>query len=147
MGWGEHTVAPGRKEQWLPWAWPHDGHQSGGKFDAKDQKKLADLYRDHGLKMLKDHAQFTDGTNGVESGVMMMLERMETGRWKVFANCSDWFEEFRNYHREEGVIVKEMDDTLCASRYAAMMLRFGITRPALARTDAMTTVGDPHVGY
>jgi hypothetical protein len=53
-----------------------------------------------------------------------MLDRMQTGRWKVFSTCQWWFEEFRQYHREDGQIVKERDDTLSASRYAYMMRRF-----------------------
>src|SRR5690606_16714078 len=114
---------------WLPWAWPHDGRQSGGKFDAKDQKQLQALYAEHGLNMLGQHATFEDGTNGVEAGVLDMLQRMQTGRWKVFAHLDDWFEEFRLYHRKDGLIVKENDDLLSASRYAHMMRRFAITKP------------------
>lgn len=114
---------------WLPWAWPHDGRQSGGKFDAKDQKQLQALYAEHGLNMLGQHATFEDGTNGVEAGVLDMLQRMQTGRWKVFAHLEEWFEEFRLYHRKDGLIVKENDDLLSASRYAHMMRRFAITKP------------------
>ncbi len=48
---------------------------------------------------------------------------METGRWKVFDHLTEWFEEFRLYHRKDGKIFKEYDDLICASRYAMMMLR------------------------
>lgn len=114
---------------WLPWAWPHDGKQSGGKFDAKDQKQLQQLYAEHDLKMLGQHAQFEDATNGVEAGVLDMLQRMQTNRWKVFSHLVEWFEEFNLYHRKDGLIVKLNDDLLCASRYAYMMRRFAIVRP------------------
>ncbi len=114
---------------WLPWAWPHDGHQSGGKFDAKDQEQLQAIYKGHGLKMLDEHATFENGTNGVESGAQEMLDRMQTGRWKVFSPLEEWFEEFRLYHRLGGLIVKEADDLLCASRYAFMMRRHAKTKP------------------
>ncbi len=114
---------------WLPWAWPHDGKQSGGKFDAKDQKQLQSLYAEHGLSMLGKHAQFEDGTNGVEAGVLDMLQRMQTGRWKVFSHLEDWFEEFRLYHRKDGLIVKENDDLISASRYGLMMKRHAIVKP------------------
>ena len=114
---------------WLPWAWPHDGKQSGGKFDAQDQQQLQAIYKKHGLKMLFQHAQFEDGTNGVEAGITDMYERMETGRWKVFAHLSDWFEEFELYHRKDGLIVKLNDDVISASRYALMMKRYAITKP------------------
>jgi phage terminase large subunit-like protein len=113
---------------WLPWAWPHDGKQSGGKFDAQDQQQLAQIYKKHGLKMLHTHATFEDGTNGVEAGITDMYERMETGRWKVFAHLADWFEEFELYHRKDGLIVKLNDDLISASRYALMMKRYACLR-------------------
>jgi hypothetical protein len=53
-----------------------------------------------------------------------MLQRMQTGRWKVFSICTEWFEEFRLYHRKDGRIVKERDDLISASRYALMMKRY-----------------------
>ena len=47
-----------------------------------------------------------------------MLDRMQTGRWKVFSTCRAWLEERRLYHRKDGVVVKERDDAISASRYA-----------------------------
>lgn len=118
---------------WLPWSWPHDGHQSGGKFDAKDQEQLAAMYRKHGLNMLHQHATFEDGTNGVEAGIAEMLERMQTGRFKVFSELSDWREEFSMYHRKNGIIVKEADDLMAATRYAIMMRRHARTKREATR--------------
>ena len=77
--------------------------------------------------MLPQRATFTDGSNGVEAGVLEMLDRMQTGRFKVFSHLADWFEEFRLYHREDGKIVKLNDDLLSATRYAMMMLRHART--------------------
>ena len=54
---------------------------------------------------------------------MAMLDRMKTGRLKVFAQLDEWFEEFRLYHRKDGLIVKERDDLLSATRIGLMMLR------------------------
>lgn len=104
----------------LMFSWPHDGlaHDKG----SGDQ--LAELYRKQGLIMCPEKATFEDGTNGVEAGVLDMLERMQTWRWKVFSTCRIWLEEFRTYHRKDGKIVKERDDVLSASRYALMMKRF-----------------------
>jgi phage terminase large subunit-like protein len=113
---------------WLPWAWPHDGKQSGGKFDQQDQQQLQAIYKKHGLAMLFQHAQFEDGTNGVEAGITEMYERMETGRLKVFAHLLDWFEEFELYHRKDGLIVKLNDDLISATRYAIMMKRYFVTQ-------------------
>lgn len=110
---------------WLPWAWPHDGLQH-----SKDSgEQLAEQYKRQRVNMLPERATFEDGTNGVEAGVSDMLQRMQTGRWKVFNTCGEWIEEFRLYHRKDGKIVKERDDVLSASRYALMMLRFAIAKP------------------
>jgi phage terminase large subunit-like protein len=105
---------------WLPWAWPHDGLQ----HDKGSGEQLAAQYRGHGLAMLPERATFDDGTNGVEAGISDMLQRMQTGRFKVFSTAGDWLEEFRLYHRKDGRIVKERDDVISASRYALMMKRF-----------------------
>lgn len=113
---------------WLPWAWPHDGHQSGGKFDAKDQAELAVIYREHGLKMHLTHATFESGGFSVEAGITDMLERMQTGRLYVFRELHDWQEEFLLYHRKDGLIVKEHDDILSATRVACTMKRIGKTK-------------------
>ncbi|MBM3091602.1 DNA packaging protein [Ensifer sp. T173] len=105
---------------WMPWAWPHDGLQ----HDKGSGEQLAAQYRGQGLTMLPERATFDDGTNGVEAGLSDMLQRMQTGRWKVFRTCPLWLEEFRLYHRKDGKVVKERDDVISASRYALMMKRF-----------------------
>lgn len=109
---------------WLPWSWPHDALQ----HDKSSGEQMALLYKAQGLNMLDDRATFEDGGNGVEAGVMEMLDRMQTGRWKVFAHLNDWFEEFRLYHRKDGLIVKVGDDLLSASRYAMMMRRYAVVQ-------------------
>jgi hypothetical protein len=50
----------------------------------------------------------------------------------VLNHLSDWFEEFRLYHRQDGRVVKQGDDLMAATRYALMMLRH-------ARTEAVRT--------
>jgi phage terminase large subunit-like protein len=120
--------------EWLPWAWPHDGLQ----HDKGSGQALADQYKTQGLNMLPDKATHPPqdgekegaGGNSVEAGIVDMLDRMQTGRWKVFSNLTEWFEEFRMYHRKDGKVVKLDDDLISASRYAYMMRRFAITRPA-----------------
>jgi len=109
---------------WLPWAWPHDGLQ----HDKGSGIQLAQQYKAQGLKMLHEKATFPDGSNGVEAGVAEMIDRMQTGRLKVFKHCAPWFEEFRLYHREDGIIVKEDDDLISATRYAMMMRRYAIVK-------------------
>lgn len=115
---------------WIPIAWPHDGLQ----HDKGSGDQLAKLYRDHSLNLLPERATHEDGGFGVEAGVFEMLERMQTGRLKVFRGLADWLGEFRLYHRDKGIIVKQRDDLLSATRYALMMRRFAETeRPARPR--------------
>ena len=104
----------------LLWAWPHDGyqHDKGSGLDLHKQ------YQDQGLKMLSEHATYEDGGFGVEAGLMDMLDRMQTNRFKVFKHLLDWFSEFLLYHRKDGKVVKEFDDLMSATRYGIMMLRF-----------------------
>ena len=111
----------------LLWAWPHDGRREtleGAGFALMRQ------YQEQGLDMLHEHAQFEDGSVSVEAGLMDMLARMQTGRFKVFKHLLDWLEEFRLYHRKDGKVVKEGDDLMAATRYAVMMLRYASTEAA-----------------
>jgi hypothetical protein len=79
--------------------------------------------------MLPSHATWPDGGISTEAGIAEMQQRMETGKFKVASHLSEFFEEFRLYHRREGVIVKERDDILSAVRIAVMAKRFGKTMP------------------
>jgi hypothetical protein len=83
--------------------------------------------------MLGTHAQFKDGSVSVEAGLMMMLDRMQTNRFKVFSTLNDWFEEFRLYHRAEGRVVKLRDDLMSATRYGVMMIREAVVEPRVLR--------------
>jgi phage terminase large subunit-like protein len=123
------------KGKWMPVAWPHDGLQ----HDKGSGEQLAQQYRNLGVNTLVDKATHPpadgqkegEGGNGVEAGISEMLERMQTGRWKVFTTCAAWLAEFRMYHRKDGLIVKKNDDVISASRYGMMMLRYAITEPKI----------------
>ncbi len=147
-----HAAAIKARGDWIPVAWPHDGlqHDKGGGAPLSDQ------YRKQGCKMLPEKATHPpepgedEGTGGntVEAGVLALLDRMQTGRLKVFSHLSDWFEEVRMYHREDGKIVKDDDDVLDATRYAHMMLRFAKTRPVKRRVVGGVFVPTtPGMGY
>jgi hypothetical protein len=112
----------------IPVIWPHDGytHERGSGIS------LADQYRNEGVNMLPFH--FTNppapgqmegsGGNSVEAGIMDMLSRMESGRFKVFKHLKPWWDEFSQYHRQDGKVVKIFDDAMSATRYATGSLRF-----------------------
>jgi hypothetical protein len=96
----------------LLWAWPRDGRRETLEGAGV---ALASQCRAQGLDMLHQHAQFEDGSVSVEAGLMDMLDRMQTGRFKVFKHLLDWFEEFRLFHRKDGRVMKEGDDLMAAN--------------------------------
>jgi phage terminase large subunit-like protein len=122
--------------EWIPTMWPHDGMSVGDKQTGKAFKTL---YEDEGVNM---HAEWAThppapgakegtGGNSVEAGLMDILNRMETGRFKVFRNCTKFIKEKGQYHRKvkngKSEIVKFMDDVISACRYGIMMLRHART--------------------
>lgn len=121
-----------RRGDWIPVAWPHDGLM----HDKASGKPLADIYRDeYGINMHRDpfsnppQVGKDEGTGGqgVEVGIQEILNRLETGRHKVFSNCVALQEERRMYHRKDGKVVKLRDDLMSAERYGLQMLRHAIT--------------------
>jgi hypothetical protein len=137
-----HSAAIKPWGAWVPCAWPHDGLN----HDKGSGEELANQYRTQGLNMLPERATFVDGGNGVEAGLMEMLDRMKTGRWKVFSTCGDWFSEFRLYHRKDGKVVKIMDDLISSSRYGMMMLRFAEQAPKERNKERFGRVGGSWMG-
>lgn len=134
-----HAAAILAKGPWIPMAWPHDAyqHDKGGSCE-----QLCKQYRDLKVNMLRDHATHSpdpikgekegQGGFGREAGLTLMLDRMNTGRLKVATHLNDWWEEFRLYHRQDGKVVDDNDDLMCATRYLLMMLRFAKEAPAPA---------------
>jgi phage terminase large subunit-like protein len=101
-------------------AWPQDALQ----HDKASGDQIGQLYRENGLDMCLEHAQFEDNRrNGVEAGIWDILDRMQSNRFRVFSHLTNWFEEFDQYHRDDGRVAKIGDDLMDATRYAVMMLR------------------------
>jgi len=124
-----HAAAIKARGNWIPCAWPHDALS----HDKGSGATLAQLYKAQGLRMLDERAQYPNGSNAVEAGIMDMLDRMRTDRFKVFDNLKPWFEEFRSYHRKDGRIVKKHDHLMDATRYGVMMLRRARAGPSRGR--------------
>jgi phage terminase large subunit len=120
---------------WIPVVWPHDGMSIGDKSTGKAMKEL---YEDEGVKM--HDSWFTNppadgqkegtGGNSTEAGLISMLQRMETGRFKVFNTCTEFFREKAIYHRKskdgQSKIVRMNDDMISAVRYGIQSLRHAI---------------------
>lgn len=125
------TVASAIKKRghWIPVAWPHDAI----KADPRSGKPFFRLYKDEGVRMIKDSARYDKDIGGGqprEPVVAEILERMKTGRFKVFSTCQPLFEEMRMYHRDDGKIVAKHDDLISAVHYAVMMKRKAQTNVA-----------------
>ena len=118
----------------IPTVWPHDGFQHD-----KSGKQTKELYRSAGFDMHFEQATHEEGGNGVEAGIMEMQERFATGRLKVDVGLTEFWEEFRLYHRKNGLIVKQNDDFIDALRYAIMMKRF-----AKSKSDMEYVYIEPH---
>lgn len=133
-----HAAWFNKSNRMVPVSWPHDGMNR----EKQGGKTLADAYRAHGVNMLTKSARYPKapgevadkgGPQPVEPIVEEVLERMVTGRFKVFASLSDWFEEKRSYHRKDGLIVPKRDDILKATFYAVMMKRYAMPLSAINR--------------
>lgn len=98
----------------------------------KDGEQLMATYRALGLHI-------SNAENGVEAGINDMLERLSTGRLKVFSTCVNWFAEYKLYRRDEnGKIVKKFDHLMDASRYAA--------RPSAVSSMQVRTIAQHSLG-
>lgn len=147
-----HASAIKARGVWIPVAWPHDALQ----HDKGAGEVIASQYRKEGVNMMLRHATHKpkpgdkEGEGGIslEAGVQEMLTRMQTGRFKVAENLFSWFEEFRMYHRKDGLIVKEDDDLMSATRIATMMVRYArvYSPPNLHPTIDAFRPSDPTMG-
>jgi phage terminase large subunit-like protein len=80
----------------------------------KDGSKLIEEYRRMGLRL-----DFAD--NAVEAGIHKVLQRLSSGRLKVFSTLPNWLGEFRLYRRDDkGKVIKERDHLMDATRYLVM---------------------------
>lgn len=81
--------------------------------------------------MLSKSARFKNdvgGSQSVEAQIQMMEDRIASGGLKVFSNCVEFFDEYRNYHRKDGKVIDRRDDVLKSVMYAMMMRRYATTQ-------------------
>jgi hypothetical protein len=97
-----------------------------------DGRKLMSMYTSEGLKLAL-------ANNAREAGILQTLQRLSTGRLKVFSTLSNWFKEYRIYRRDEnGKVVKKNDHLMDDTRYLVM------SGQGIAKTEP---VGTPARGY
>lgn len=130
-----HAPIINQRGKWIPVSWPHDGMNRG----KADGTALHRMYRKYEVNMLSMSARYHKDTGAgqpVEPIVVEMIERMRDGRLKIFSDQSNWFEEFRSYHRKDGLIVARKDDLMKATMYAIMMRRYAMPRVRVERRRA-----------
>ena len=121
-----HATEIRKRGDWINVVWPHDGNRK----DSMGNPGLAEQYRNFGVNMMPFHFENPPalgekkGGNSVEVGIMDLLQRMEDGRLFVFSTLTDWFAEWRMYHRKDGKVVPLHDDLMSSTRYAVMSLRY-----------------------
>ena len=135
-----HAQTIRSRPHFIPIAYPHDGNRR----DSMGNPGLADQYRNLGCNFLLEHFSNppalgnNKGSNSIEEGIMAMLQSMEAGNFKVFSTLSNWFEEFRMYHRKGGKVVPFRDDLMSATRYAFQSQRFAVSGSDPAWTQDIT---------
>ncbi|MBI1308725.1 MAG: DNA packaging protein [Proteobacteria bacterium] len=104
----EHAAEILRRGAWIPAVCDPAGQAVG----ARDGASLVEGYAAAGVN-------FSLAENAVEGGLMQVLERMRSGRLKVFADLLPWWHEFRLYARDaKGRVAKRDDHLMDATRYA-----------------------------
>ena len=109
-----------------PVAWPRDGKRETQEGAGQ---ALAVQFRNQGLNMMHTFTCFDNemgekNNTSLEAGLMMMFDMFSSGRLKIFSDLRELLEELSMYHRKEGRVVKEREDTICVLRYILMMRRF-----------------------
>lgn len=116
-----HSMAINARGKWIPVVLPHDADNT----ERGSGRSVAEYYKEAGVNVLFETFYNPIGGDGkknnfVEPGIINILQRMKTGRLKVFKTCGKFFEEMRRYHRKDGRIVKKFDDTMDAARYSIL---------------------------
>jgi phage terminase large subunit-like protein len=143
-----HAERIKRAGAWIPLAWPHDGVNR----DKGNATQLIEQYIAHGVNALPRSARYDEETGGSQSRWRMtneIIERMLTGRFKIFSTCTELLKELQRLHRN-GIVIEATDDDLeSAMRYAMMDLRHAIPRAEAAVGEQIHTTNraieyDPH---
>ena len=115
-----HAEAIRARGSWIP------GVGDVAALATGDGRQYLAIYRRLGLKI-------QSANKAVEAGIQEVWDLLSAGRLKVLHSCVDWFDEFRQYRRDDdGRIVKAHDHLMDAKRYLVRGRRQMRTqRPAL----------------
>jgi hypothetical protein len=129
-----HAKAIKMRGEWIPGVIDYAG------TNQSDGKRVMTLYQDEGLNVVR-------ANKAVEAGLLEVLDRLSTGRLKVFSTLQHWLGEYRLYRRDEkGRVVKQNDHLMDATRYLIMKLHIATTKP-IANSSGAYQPGDTTAGY
>lgn len=128
-----HATAIRARGEWIPGV---IDPASRGRGQRDGEQLLAD-YVNLGLKIVA-------AQNAREAGIYQVLERLSTGRIKIFKTCRNLLAEIRIYRRDEkGRIVKENDHLCDAMRYLVVS---GLSRAKTKPFEKTHHIATPHRG-
>ncbi len=105
-----HAIGIKARGDWIPGG---IDPASRGRSQSACQK-LYDMYSDEGLDIVK-------ADNARETGIQTVWEMLSQGQLKVFASCTNFFQEYRLYRRDvRGMVVKKNDHLMDCLRYLIM---------------------------
>jgi hypothetical protein len=133
-----HATAIKARGEWIPGVIDPSAR---GRLVRDGEQLMAD-YVNLGLNLDK-------ADNSVEAGLLQVWEALSTGRLKVFTTCLNWLAEYRLYRRnEKGIIVKEFDHLMDATRYLIVSgLRRAVVQPFKGIAVTSAAAGDSKAGY
>jgi phage terminase large subunit-like protein len=129
-----HASAIDMRGKWIR------GNSETAGTNASDGKRMIDIYKGLGLKLIKANKQ------DQESNIYRMRQRVETGHLKVFNTLQMWREEYESYHRNEGKIDKSFDDLMDATLYLLSNMTTFKTKP-VKRSSSRVSVPKFGDGY
>ena len=129
-----HVSAIGSRGQWIPKLI----ELTANARSPSDGARLVQLYRELGLTLVRVDSP-------LESGILNVLQRMQSGRLKVFGSLAKYLEERRLYHRnEKGEIAKEHDSLQDAARCLVNNISRFSTKPKPRRVSPnLWPIGNP----
>ena len=105
-----HAAAISRLGTWIPGAID----PASNRGSERDGKRLLAEYKQHGLNLYL-------ANNSVEAGLERCINALGMQKVKVFTTCTNFFNEFRVYHRDEhGRVVRKNNHLMDAFRYLLM---------------------------
>ena len=109
-----HIAAIKARGEWIT------GISETAGTNADDGKRMIDIFKDGGCKLKK----VVKGPGSLESSIMLIQDRLSTGRLFVLDTCPQLLEEMRRWHRDDkGKVVDKVDDLIAGLRYALTGLK------------------------